>query len=104
MTRPFLADPAKTVSITVTGSNQRVKLNDSGGIPEIRIYNDDTQTVFVAFGDVTVTASASTSVPVPSGAVEVLRANLSSGAPLYAAAIGTASNSRKIYFTPGHGI
>lgn len=100
--KPFTPRKNGTKSITVTASNQRVKLTEAAGTVDVRIHNGDVQTVFIEFGDVAATAATTTGVPVPAGAVEVLQAH--STGTLYAAAIGTGANSRNIYFTPGSGI
>lgn len=101
--KPFTPRSAGTKSITVTASSQRVALTEAQGTVDVRVYNGDTQTVFIEFGGSGVAATTTAGVPIPSGAIEVFQARVSSGT-LYAAAIGTAANSRSIHFTPGQGI
>ena len=102
MATPFTPRAGATVSITVTGSSQRVAIPDTQQGVDIRIFNNDTQVVHINMGDVTVTA-ATTNLPIAPGAVEVLHFPNVAGAR-YVAAIGTAANSKNIYFTPGSGI
>lgn len=101
--KPFTPRSVGTKSITVTASSQRVALTECQGTIDVRIYNSDTQTVFIEFGGSGVAAAAASGVPIAPGAIEVLQARVSAGT-LYAAAIGTAANSKNIYFTPGSGI
>lgn len=101
--KPFTPRPRGTRSITVTASSQAVKLTDTVGVISVRIYNADTQDVFIAFGESGAVAATTSGVPIPAGAIEVMQVR-TAGGPLYAAAIGTAANSKNIYFTPGSGI
>jgi hypothetical protein len=101
MFQAFRPNPAGTVNIDVSGSNQRVLITpDSAN--SIRVMNNGSATVWIVFGDVTATASLTTSMPVGPGTTEVLRFTNKSGAALYAAAIAAAATG-KIYFTPGTG-
>lgn len=103
-TEPFLPTPGSTVNINVSSSSQAVQLYNAPGPVSVRIENDGTATVWVEFGNSSVSASLTTSFPVPAGAVEVLRGeNNSDRSPLYVAAIAAGSTG-KIYFTPGRGI
>lgn len=104
MTEPFRPRLGATKSITVTASNQTVLLPDCEDTVHVRVYNSDTQTVFITTGTSTATAATSTSIPIAPGAIEVLRFGPINGGARYMAAIGTAANSRAIYFTPGSGI
>lgn len=101
MSQPFKPGRAATVNIDVSASSQRIALNyypDS-----IRVMNNGTATVWIAFGDSSVTASLTTGIPVGPGVTEVLREANADGAILYVAAIAAAATG-KIYFTPGSGI
>lgn len=100
----FTAAPAGTVNINVSGSSQRVSLGVSPSIEkvQVRIMNNGTATVWVNFGDVTVTATTTTSFPVGPGVTEVLSVS-SVGGALYASAIAAGATGI-IYFTPGEGI
>jgi hypothetical protein len=100
---PFRPAPAATVLIDVSGSSQRVKINDNGGMQNIRIMNNGTATVWVGFGGVAVTASLTADFPVGPGVTEVLTAKQGANGALYVAAIAAGSTG-KIYFTPGSGI
>ena len=99
MANAFLPVAGKTVNINVSSSSQRVLL---GNPDSVRVMNNGTATVWIDFGDVTVAATTTTSVPVGPGVTEVLRFQ-SNGGPLYVAAIAAGSTGI-IYFTPGNGI
>lgn len=92
-----------TVNIDVSSSNQAVKISNQRGEVQVRWMNNGTATVWLAFGGSAVTASASTGIPVPAGAVEVQTIVTPYQDDLYVAAIAAASTG-KIYFTPGSGI
>ena len=94
---PFQGNTAATVNIDVSSSSQRVAIPNNNS--SVRVVNNGTATVWIAFGDVTVTASLTTSMPIGPGVIEVLR--LSNAG--YVAAIAAGSTG-KIYFTPGEGI
>ncbi len=99
--KPFVAG-LTTVNIDVSSSNQRVALGPLRGGPfQVRIANDGTATVWIAFGDVTVTAALASGLPVASGAIEVLTCPDVGGAP-YMAAIAAGSTG-KIYANVGTG-
>lgn len=101
--QPFSPSPASTVNIDVSASSQRVAVPARVG-GTFRIMNNGTATVWVEFGNSSVTASMTTGFPVAPGAIEVLRCqNTSDGSGIYAAAIAAAATG-KIYFTPGDGI
>jgi hypothetical protein len=97
---PFLG---QTTAVSVSGSTARGALNLpaantglTGGMT-VRIYNATSVTVFIKFGDSTVTA-ATTDTPIAPGAVEMFAAD---GAT-YVAGI-TASGTGTLYATPGMG-
>lgn len=97
--RPFSPVPGGTVNISVTASSQPIRLqtvNDASGV--VRIYNAGTATVWVEFGGSTVTASTTTSMPIPAGGVYVI-----GNTQQYIAAIALAATGT-IYFTPGDGV
>lgn len=97
--RPFSA-LANTANINVSSSSQNVLVTANGGISEVRVMNDGTATVWIAFGTTSaVVATLAASIPVPAGAIEVL--SVADG-PIYAAAIAAGSTG-KIYFTAGGG-
>ena len=97
--QPFAPRPAGTVNIAVSAASQRVATNTGNAIGQIRVFNGATETIFVTFGDATVTADAATGTPIPSGAIEVMTVM----AATHVAAIGTGATGT-IYFTPGVGI
>ena len=103
MDKPFTPNTAATVNIDVSGSSQRVAISSSGFIDQVRIMNNGSATVWCNFGDVTVTAAATTGFPVAAGVTEVMSVNPTPGTAIYVAAIA-ASTTGKIYFTPGGGI
>jgi hypothetical protein len=67
----------------------------------VRVYNAGTATIFLAFGDVTVTATTA-GYPVPSGAIEVITVPNVAAAPNVAGI--TASGTATVYITPGAGL
>lgn len=90
-----------TVNIDVSNTSQRVALGGSGnGYRQINIMNDGTETVWIAFGDSTVSTAATTGKPIGPGADLV--ATVPNGVT-YVAAIAAAATG-KIYFTPCSGI
>lgn len=93
--------PAETVNIDVSSSSQRVQIADN--LTTVRIMNDGTATVWIAFGGSTVAATVAAGIPVGSGVTEVLTAPNYGGGPLYVAAIAAGATG-KIYFTRGGGI
>lgn len=97
--QPFAPYAAATANITVSGSSQRVLLGTS--VPAIRIMNNGSGTVWVNFGDVTVTATTGTGMPVGPGVTEVIKYE-GNGSAVYAAAVA-ADATGIIYFTPGLG-
>lgn len=98
---PFRPVPNGTVNIDVSSSNQRVKVSESRSC-QVEVVNDGTATVWIAVGDVSITAATTTGHPVRSGTTEVLSCDSPTGAPIYIAAIAAGSTG-KIYFTPGLG-
>lgn len=102
MTMPFSPVQAGSVNIAISAASQRVQVFAERGPVSVRIANTSSQTVFIDFGDSTVTASASTGLAIPAGVVEVLTLQNTGNGPLYLAAIGT-STSGNLYLTPGRG-
>lgn len=88
-----------TVNIDVSSSSQRVLL---GSPDSVRIMNNGSATVWLNFGDVTVTATTSAGFPVGPGVTEVVRFQRLGGAA-YVAAIAAGATGI-VYFTPGNGI
>lgn len=102
--KAFSPRDGATVNIDVGASSAAVKVCDDRGLGGVRVMNNGSATVWIAFGKSTVTASLETGVPVGPGAIEVLRSpEKTDGQPLYAAAIAAGATG-KIYFTPGDGI
>ena len=89
-----------TVNLTASTSSGRVAVTGPGTGANVRVYNSGTDTAFIAFGDSTVTASTTTGMPIPGGAVEMftLPQNITNIAAI------TASGSPVLYFTTGQGI
>lgn len=98
--RPFDPFPTSTVSISASGASQRVAFDSRGTRTQVRVYNAGSATVFIEFGDSTVTAATTSGMPIPAGAVEVL--SISGDAAPYVAVISTGVTGT-IYFTPGDG-
>lgn len=102
MKPPFF--PGATVSLSATSSTGRVLLTGAAKRPggTLRLYNAGAETVFIAFGNDTITA-ALTSMPIPAGYVEVLSLPDNDAAQWYLAGI-TASGACTLYATIGNGI
>jgi hypothetical protein len=98
----FLPQSQTTVNIAANNASQLVQLvSSSQVIQAVRAFNSGNVTVFVAFGSNTVTANASTSMPIGTSLpAEVF--SLPNGAT-YAAAI-TSSGNATVFFTSGEGI
>lgn len=92
-----------TAQINVGASSGRVKLGDMSGPIQIRFMNNGTATVWIKFGDVTVTADTTNDIPVAPGYTGGFTIIPPTSGPLYVAAIAAASTGI-IYFTPGVGI
>jgi hypothetical protein len=68
---------------------------------QVRLHNSSTQTAFVVFGtSSSITASTTTSMPLPPGDVEVFTVPPQTS---YVAVIGTSSTGT-FYATPGEGV
>lgn len=91
----------KTVNINVSSSSQAVQVTSSRGKAQVRVKNDGSATVWIAFGDANVTVTAANGIPMGSGDLEGF--TVPDGGPIYAAAIAAGSTGI-IYFTPGSGI
>jgi hypothetical protein len=103
MTRSFSPAQNKTVSIDVSATSQRVLVGNCNAPMTVRIMNNGTATVWINWGDVTVTATTANSLPVGPGVHEVLTLSPDQGGLLYIAAIA-AGVSGRIFFTEGYGI
>jgi len=99
---PFSAS-TQTVNVDVSNASQRVLVSKGRGPQQIRWKNDGSATVWIRFGDSTVTADTATAMPVGSGDCEVQTVLAPYNGDVYVAAIAAASTG-KIYFTPGAGI
>ena len=98
--QPFRPTQAATVLIDVASTTANVHV---GRCDSVRVMNNGTATVWIAFGDASVTASLTTSMPVGPGGTEIVRFRNNDGSPHYAAAIAVGSTG-KVYFTPGDGV
>jgi hypothetical protein len=90
---------AGTVNIAVNAGSQRVAVQSERSSSHVRIVNNSGVTIFVEFGDVTIVATVATGLPIPAGAVEVLRLDTT-----HIAAIAAVAGPSTIYFTPGEGL
>lgn len=83
-----------TVTLAATTTTSRVALPSRN----VRFHNGGSATVFVRFGDSTVTAAVTNAMPIPAGGVEMFcHADATHIAAIYASGTGT------IYVTPGEG-
>jgi len=91
---------AATVNIAATTSTARVALADgtSSG-RSVRICNDGLVTVFIAFGNSAIEATAAAGIPIKPGMVEAMEF----GKGVTHVAAITAAGSATIYFTVGQG-
>ena len=101
---PFRPVPNGTVSISANGTASGTASLSTANLPgniSLRIHNGGPATVFVEFGGAaSVTAITTTSMPVPSGAIEVINVDQCS----YAAAITSSGTTATVYFTQGFGL
>ncbi len=100
---PFQGNPNSTVSISVSGSSQRVAIQTQASNSAVLVANNGTAVVFISFGGDAVTTSVPNGStaggrPVLPGTVEVMRLSSTHVAAIAADATGS------IYFTPGEGI
>lgn len=93
---PFGA--TQSLAVTTTTGNVALTVPGAPITFEVRLFNDGSSTAFIAFGSSTVEATA-TSLPIPSGGVEIFAVN---PATTHIAAI-TASGTTTIYATSGRG-
>lgn len=103
-------DPTgNTVAIATSTASAATALTDTGVGPEsrdYRLYNSGTVIIYVAFGGVGVTVVAPTAgapangIPIPGGAIEVMRSSASEGF------IGTLASSGTpvLFVTAGTGL
>lgn len=64
----FSPRPGGLAAVAATTTSDRVKIaGDPSGAVQVRVYNEGTTLAFVEFGDVTVSASATASHPIPPG-------------------------------------
>jgi hypothetical protein len=99
----FRGAKASTVNISVSASTQRVKITRHEGRLQVCVVNNGTATVWIEFGDVTITAALATGMPVLPGTTRGFTVDAPDGGDVYAAAIAAGSTG-SIYFTPGTGI
>jgi hypothetical protein len=102
--KPFTPAPAATASIAVTTSNARAAIKQQPtGAHQLRLFNAGTATAFWTFGDGAVTA-ATTDIPLPSGAIEVVTIPNATNAPTTHIAAIAASGTATLYLTTGQGL
>jgi len=94
-----------TVNLSATSSSSRVAktplpTNSGGATHEIRLVNTGTVTVFVEFGDSTVTAAVATGLPILPNTVEAF---MLSASQTHIAGI-TSSGTATLYATTGLGV
>jgi len=93
------APGGNTVTLAVTGTTARVQIQTAANNRHLRVYNAGAVAVFIACGDVAVTAATATAMPIAPGSVEII----GGCAQTYVAGI-TASGTATVYLTPGAGI
>lgn len=102
----FKPRPQQTKNISVSTSPQNVPVNfASGRNTSVLVSNASSGTVFVEFyhtSSPSVPVSATASMPVLAGTVQVFDVNVSESGILYAHVIAP-SGTGTVYFTPGEG-
>lgn len=101
--KSFRPTPKTTVNIAVGAASAAVKLTDDPADLSVRVYNDGSATVWIAFDGPSATATLTQDIPIPSKGVEVFTAQAGAGAPLYVAAIAAGATGN-VYFTLGMGL
>ena len=102
----FRPVPATTVNLSASNVSSRVEflptatINATDNLLTVRVYNSGTVVVFINFGGSSVTATTTTSMPMPPGWSEPFRVHPSE---TYCAGI-TASGTSTVYFTVGEGM
>jgi hypothetical protein len=100
---PLTPQPAGTVSITASTASANVALPGGGG-SQVRLLNNASILVYVAFGASTVTASTSTDMPLaPGGIPERFTIDANTSKISYMAAIASAATTLPLYATRGEG-
>ena len=92
---------APTVSIAVSAATQPLALGPATGATQVRVVNDGTATVWVAFGVTGVTVTLANGMPVRSGDTVGFTISGGVGAPF--AAVIAAGATGSVYFTLGTG-
>lgn len=95
----FTPLPQGTKNIAATGTTANVAL--AAASKTIEITNEGPDTVFVEFGDSTVTAAAATGYPVAAGQSKVVGNSLAKAT--HAAAICDSGKTAKVFFSCGDG-
>src|ERR1700744_3690823 len=97
---PFNPSVAGTKTVAATASNTSQALNPGdANVSNLRIANAGPNTAFVTWGVGAQTASATTSVPIMSGTVEVFN----KGNADTVAAICASTQTATVFFSPGEG-
>lgn len=96
----FCPSVAGTVSIAATTSTSSAALSLPGSSAQVLVSNAGSVTAFIAFGDSTIVAVATTSTPVLAGTQQVFTRPYSSTHVATITGTGTAT----VYFTPGVGV
>lgn len=103
---PFTPQPGKTVSIVPTAASANV-LVSSLGASQVRLCNTASVVVYVALGSSTVTASASTDMPLNPGVglsdYEIVTVNINSPVYIAVATSVSVAATGAIFATPGEG-
>jgi hypothetical protein len=98
----FAPSQNATANISVSASSQRVQIANTTGRIRVRVMNNGTATVWLAFGDGTVSTAATTGIPLGPGTSDVWTIDAPAASPLYAAAIAAGATG-SVYFSPGAG-
>lgn len=103
--RPFRPTPSGTLNVAVAASSTSpLKLTgDQDGPTTIRVMNDGSATAWIEFGGSAVTASLTTSFPVPTKGVEKFTVQAMSAGGVWVATIAAGATGN-VYFSLGTGL
>lgn len=103
---PFTPQAGKTVNLVPTAATSNV-LVSSLGVSQVRLVNTSSVVVYVALGASTVTASATTDMPLNPGVgasdYEILTVSINSPVYLAVATSVSVAATGAIFATPGEG-
>jgi hypothetical protein len=94
----FTPARAQTTKMAVSSTSARQALVAAYG--QLRLWNPGPNTIYVEPGDSTVTANVNSSMPIPSGGMEIITVS----GWTHIAAIADSGMTGSLYLTPGDGV